>query len=145
MPDLLEELREEHQMILDGLNHIEKVGIATKEGQETLMSIKEGMLAHLEKEDVYLYPTIIDAAKDRKSLKRLLESAQKDMAVITKFAFNFFDKYEQGGSGIEFEGDFKLLNATIRNRILHEESIIFEEYEGLQIRREREARAKAEN
>jgi hypothetical protein len=137
MPELLYELREEHEMILDGLNEIVALDISSKEAEDAIQGIKAGLLAHLKKEDEFLYPAMIEAAKERKALRRLLESAQKDMAAITSFAFKFFDKYSSGGSGPEFEGDFKLLNATVRNRILHEESIIFEEYEGLHTKRTR--------
>jgi hypothetical protein len=133
MPALIDELRIEHAKILDTLNEVVKRGVGGVEAQEYLKSMKSGLLEHLKKEDELLYPALREEAAKRKELKRLLESAPKDMEAITLFAFTFFDKYSSGGSGFEFEGDFKILIATLRNRILNEENIFFDEYESLNL------------
>jgi hemerythrin-like domain-containing protein len=131
MLELIDELREEHARILDMLNEIVELGIGTKEAQEKIRSMQSDLMRHLKKEDDRLYSVLRKEAAKRKELKRLLESAPKDMEAITEFAAEFFKKYSSGGSGLEFEGDLKILIATIKNRILNEESIFFDEYESL--------------
>lgn len=129
MVALIEELKKEHAHILDMLNEIIRLGIRGEDAQKVLKAMKSDLLEHLKKEDELLYPVFKEKAAHRKELQRLLETAPRDMEAITHFAFEFFDKYSSGGSGLEFEGDLKILMATIRNRILNEENIFFEEYE----------------
>jgi hemerythrin-like domain-containing protein len=131
MLELIDELREEHARILDMLNEIVELGIGTEEAQEKIKAMKSGLMRHLKKEDDRLYSVLRKEAVNRKELKRLLESAPKDMEAITEFCSEFFEKYSSGGSGLEFEGDLKILIATVKNRILNEESIFFDEYESL--------------
>lgn len=114
------------------LNEIVRLGIGGEEAQKVLRKMKSDLIEHLKKEDEFLYPAFKKKAAHRKELQRLLETAPRDMEAITHFADEFFEKYASGGSGLEFEGDLKILMATVRNRILNEENIFFEEYELMQ-------------
>jgi len=60
-----------------------------------------------------------------------LDNFAKDMEVISEAAFEFFEKYSTGGSGIEFAKDFGRLFALLSQRISKEENIIYKKYEEL--------------
>ncbi len=128
MTHLVDELIREHQSIVAQLNEIKLLGVTSDEGQKKLALAKAGLLAHLEKEDHQLYPTLKREAKTSPELKRTLELFAKDMDKISNDALKFFKKYENGGSGIEFAKEFGLLLAILSQRIHKEENIIYAKY-----------------
>lgn len=69
------------------------------------------------------------AAETNEGLRLLLRDFAKDMEGISAFAMKFFDKYNFGGSGIEFGRDFGTLTATLKSRISREETILYKEYD----------------
>lgn len=131
MAILIDELKSEHSKIVDVLNEVKGKDIRLKETQEKLLSAKAGLLAHLNKEDEKLYPVLKRAAEKDKNLQQTLDMFAKDMEDISSFALSFFDKYSQGGLGIEFAQDFGRLTATLSGRIRKEENVLFVAYEKL--------------
>jgi len=132
MSKLIEELKKEHVVISEIFNKIKELGITSKEGQNTLLTAKTGLLAHLKKEDAQLYPVLNKAAARDSNLKRTLDLFAKDMDEISKIAFDFFNKYAKGGSGLEFAKDFGKLYATFTQRIRKEENTIYAKYDELE-------------
>ncbi len=132
MSALIEELKREHAAIINVLDEIKEIDMATPEVWEKFKSIQLGLIEHLVKEDEFIYLVLKEAASDRAELKRLLDSAADDMEEITRLVQKFFDRYPAGGSGPDFHEEFDSLIATIRNRILNEENVFFMEYEMLQ-------------
>ncbi len=131
MSKLVEELKKEHTVIVENFKEIKSAGITSKEGQKALFSAQKGLLAHLKKEDEHLYPVLNKAAESDSNLKRTLDLFAKDMDGISKAAFEFFEKYSEGGSGLEFAKDFGRLYATFSQRMRKEESNIYSKYDEL--------------
>lgn len=131
MSQLIEELKKEHTLIVDILNEVAKLGITSNEGQRKLLDAKQGLLAHLKKEDDRLYPVLKSAAEKNPALKQTLDIFAKDMTGISKAAIDFFGKYSQGGSGLEFARDIGKLFTTLKSRIRKEEDILYKEYDRL--------------
>jgi len=131
MSELVEALKKEHVLIKETLNRARKLGISSSEGQNILLSAKDSLLAHLEKEDKQLYSVLNEAAESDTDLKQTLEWFANDMDEISKAALDFFSKYSKGGSGIEFAEDFGKLFATLTLRISKEENIIYQKYDEL--------------
>ena len=125
MSNLVEELKSDHAVIAETLNKVKNLGITSEEGQNILLAAKNGLLAHLRKEDEQLYPVLNNAAESNAALKQTLDMFAKDMEVISKAALDFFDKYSTGGSGVEFAKDFGRLFATLSQRISKEENILY--------------------
>jgi len=64
MNTLIEELKNDHAEIVKVLTKVRELGIGSKDGQDTLLAAKEGLLAHLKKEDERLYPSLRKAAEN---------------------------------------------------------------------------------
>ncbi|MET1254847.1 hemerythrin domain-containing protein [Aliikangiella maris] len=128
MAKLVDELQQEHQVIIGYLDAIRVAGVTSPEGQSKLQLARKGLLAHLKKEDERLYPLLNKAAQSSPELKRTLEIFAKDMDEISRNAEAFFHKYSNGGSGIEFAKDFGSLIATLNQRIQKEESVIYKRF-----------------
>lgn len=129
MSQLTEELKRDHEEIVELLNKIKELGISSAEGKEMFLSAKKGLLAHLDKEDKSLYPHLKKMADNNQDLKRTLEIFAKDIKGVSKIALEFFTKYSQGGSSMEFAKDFGRLVGILNVRIRKEEKILYPEYD----------------
>lgn len=129
---LVEKLKREHAEILKTIEVVKMYGISSKSGQDTLMSVKDRLLEHLQNEDEQLYPVLRNAARDNPELNKLLEVFAKDMENISQVAMEFFAKYSGGGCGMEFARDFGRLTGLLSQRIIKEGSILYEEYDKLE-------------
>lgn len=125
---LIDEFKKDHVELVSTLNKVKELGITTKEGQARLLVAKEGLLAHLKKEDAQLYPFLKKEAESDSGLKNLLDTFAKDMDNISKSALDFFAKYANGGSTVEFAKDFGTLTASLSKRIRQEENLLYPEY-----------------
>lgn len=131
MSELIDELKKEHATIADVLDQVSRLGVTSKEGQQRLIDAKNGLLAHLRKEDEQLYPVLNRAADKDARLKQTLDLFAKDMTEISRGAMDFFGKYSQGGSGLDFAMDVGRLFTVLKSRIGKEEDIIYKEYNKL--------------
>ncbi len=131
MSQLIEELRNDHVEISDIFRQVAESGIAPEQGQNKLAEIKTLLLTHLKKEDEELYPILLKAAKNNQDLKLKLESFARDMDVITKTIFAFFEKYSGQDFGKEFENEFVNIYLALTERITNEENVLFPEYVNL--------------
>jgi hypothetical protein len=128
---LTEELIGEHKWLVETLNKAKGQGVSSPEGQATLNEAKSGLLGHLKKEDISLYPKMHKAAETDTNLKRTLDMFAKDMDGISAAALAFFAKYEGGGDGSTFALDFGKLMAALGGRVRKEESILYKEFDKL--------------
>jgi hypothetical protein len=116
MSSLLEELKNEHRIMLDILDQVRHLGISSKTGQDKFLSIRDLLLSHMRKEDERYYPGLKRAAENNETLKLTLDYFAGDMEVVSRRAMQVFDKYSQGGAETEFAGDLTLLSMTIEGQ-----------------------------
>ena len=131
MSALINEFKKDHTKILDTLKEIKELGVLSEEGQAKLISAKESLLEHLRKEDELLYPVLKKEAEHNEKLKELLDVFAKDMENVSRVVMDFFDKYSEDVIDSAVTDEFEHLFAAFRNRIRHEEDILYEEYEKL--------------
>jgi len=129
MSALIEEFKKEHSEIIAALKEVKELGILSKEGQAKLMLAREGLLAHLKKEDELLYPFLKKEAEHNKKLEEILDLFATDMENVSKIVMEFFDKYSKGVIYGAFPKEFENLFTAFRNRIRNEEDILYEEHE----------------
>ena len=130
MSSLLEELKNEHRIMLDILDQVRHLGISSKTGQEKFLSIRDLLISHMKKEDERYYPELKRAAESNEALKLTLDYFVRDMEVVSQRAMQVFDKYAQGGTEKDFAGDLTLLYMTLKDRIRIEEETLFKKYSG---------------
>ena len=131
MSELVEALKAEHANIVKILLKVNELGIAKSEGRKLLLTAKTGLLAHLNREDEHLYPALMKAAEDDPIVEDALEYFNEDIAVVSKLALQFFDKYADDSSDDEFIADFSTLAGLLTQRIQKEEVIIYKMYDQL--------------
>lgn len=129
MANLIEELKKEHEEMVNVLGEVSKLGMVSKEAQKRLMDAKSRILFHLTKEDEKFYPVLKKAAEKDEGLKNIVDDFVNDMNEISKSVMEFFNKYSDGKGGIEFARDVGMLLATLKIRIRKEENILYREYE----------------
>ncbi len=134
MSALIRDLKNEHTIIISALNEVTKLGINTKDGQTKLLDVKDSLISHLQKEDELFYPHLQKAAQTNGSLQNTLEEYEREMEKISKIAIDFFEKYSDGGSGVEFAREFGKLYGTLGKRIKKEESVLYKFYEDLPLK-----------
>jgi len=128
---LIQDLKNEHKTIISSLNEVTKLGIEINAGQQKLIEVKDSLITHLKKEDELLYPPLWDAAKANINLKNTLEECAQEMKIISKITIEFFEKYSDGGAGLEFVREYGKLYGILGKRINKEESSLYKFYEDL--------------
>ncbi len=128
MSNLIEELKNEHRIILDILNEVKALGISSLKGQQKLLSARNLLTAHMNKEDERYYPAFRKAAENNNELRIMLDYFIQDMEVVSKKAMHVFNKYAQGGDESDFAGDVKILYMTLKDRIRTEEETLFKKF-----------------
>ena len=125
MSTLTEQLKKEHSVIQDLLHDAKEQGITSDEGQSKFKKAKDLLLQHLKKEDDELYPLL---TKNGAS-KAIADTFSEEMKAISKVANDFFTKYENAQSGLEFAQDFEAFLSALSSRIRKEENVLYSEYD----------------
>lgn len=140
MSKLVEELKADHVQLKQTLKQAADFKRPAQESIELLHRVKAALLAHLDKENRELYPTLQAAAASDPSLHSLLSSFGKDMEQIIPQALAFFAKYDDpaGVSGkiksdvryaVEFGADLERFIGLLGLRIGREERSLYPQYE----------------
>lgn len=132
MAKLVDDLKREHAVLIEALDEVYKLGVASKEAQSRLAAAKSGLLAHLRKEDAHLYPALKAACANNAEVSNTVKRFITDMDTISGEALDFFAKYSTdgaGGSDLEFARDFGRLSGTLKSRMQREEASLYPLYE----------------
>ncbi len=131
MESIIEELKQEHEEIRRVLQSAIETGIATKAGQAQLLSMRELLLSHLQKENDEVYAPLKAKAICDRELARVLDPFFAQLEEISDFAVDFFDRLERDGTSIDLARSAGRLAGMIRNRIHQAEYVVFSEFEKL--------------
>ncbi len=128
MSTLIDQLKSEHQEIALALTEVKKSGIITNDGHIKLITIKEMILKHLQKENEELYPFLNLHAKNNKILRNNMQVLSVEMKTIIEKLARFYQKYEESGFSPEFNMEFGNLFNLIIQRFSKEEKVLYAEY-----------------
>jgi len=131
MPRLIQVLKAEHVAIVNSLNQVVLCGANTDEGRAKLLSAKENLITHLQREDMELYPVLEKAAQRDPKLKDAIDSFIDDIVLVSDKALAFFDQYEGDYENPRFERDFAKLLSMLSHRIEREEETLYPFYDEL--------------
>ncbi|MGM5488523.1 MAG: hemerythrin domain-containing protein [Nanobdellota archaeon] len=124
-----QELKDDHKVLSDELGKIQQYGIVSEEGRKHFFSLKEKLLAHLNKGDEKIYPILEKAAENDTVLKGQLDAFRDEMKDISKKAMDFFAKYEEDTRDPSFASDLAGLIALLKSRIRKEEMILYKRFD----------------
>ena len=133
IPNLIKELKTEHANILSNLQEAKSLGINSENSRRLILDAKQLLLDHLQKEDERLYPVLKKVAERDKPLQKLIKEYADDMDKISKFALEFFERFNQNILGADTASSFKLFFNTLMSRIVREERILFKEYDKIEV------------
>lgn len=131
MSDLLDRLREEHIEMFTVMKQAKDMCVTTKDGYGLLMNSKELMLSHIDREDDEFYPALRRAAENNERLRNLLVQFEEEMKEVSEIAHDFFERYTDGCSDMDFIQDFGTFFIMLKERMAKEENVLFPEYENL--------------
>ena len=131
MSELVNSLKAEHSNIIRMLEEVYELGVDTEEGHNRLMAAKNGLLAHLKREDEELYPALEKAALDDPQMNETLKIFKNDMSSVSVAALEFFAKNCLPSSVKEFALDYEHLAGILMKRIEREEAVIYKYYDQL--------------
>lgn len=135
MSDLIRGLKAEHDALKNLLDTVKSLGIGTPDGQKALHSARKLFLDHLAHEDRDFYPAFLAASAGQPDAERLAMQFAVEMTAISRDIMNFFDKYQNGGSGLEYGRDFGKLSAALFLRWHKEENILYARYAALKAKK----------
>ena len=125
--NLTAELQEEHRFLAEALTKVKALG-PSEEGLKLLNSSKAALLAHLKKEDTFLYPELRKIATTDQRVGGIVDMFASDMAKISQAAIEFFQHWENGGDPEDFAKELDTLISVLLGRIRREEMILYPEY-----------------
>ncbi len=130
MSTLVEEFKSEHLQISDLLLKAREEGVSSQKGKGLILSAKKLLLAHLNKEDQYLYPVLREAAQKNENLQSTLTDYALDMDKISADVMAFFSLYESTDNTAEnFQKDCNNLIKALSKRIAKEEAVLYKTYD----------------
>lgn len=139
-PALIQQLEQEHKAMLEIYGCIDRA-IALHNWNEIpplLTRFRSKLTDHLLKEGVKLYAFLHKTLQAEDELSFLFQSFKKEMGVIGKTVFNFFDKYVADNALASpqqrdaFVAEFKSIGTVLVSRIQREEEQLYTIYTNLQ-------------
>ena len=125
---LVQNLQTEHASIVNLLDDVRKLGIASPEAKSKLFKAKTLIISHLQKEDAQLYPKL----QQNPETATIAKMFSSEMAELSKAVIAFFEKYEGTESDMDFARDVGRIVGTLKLRISKEESQLYPAYDRLE-------------
>ena len=131
---LVEELKQQHKIILDKLDQVRSIGSSTAESLKILEEVKSTLFSHIKKEDELLYPALNQAAATDPSLKAYLEMYAMDMQEVSTEVLDFYGKHTGPAAKPghpDFIYDFERVLYNLQRRIKNEENSLYVKFSKL--------------
>lgn len=140
MPRLIEELKADHISLKHTLRKAADHHRPASERIRILIRAKAALIAHLEKENRELYPTLRAAVESDPHLSGVVDVFARDMEQIAPQALDFFEKYGDAEAVaasftsnvqnvIEFGAELERLIILLGLRIGREENTLYPAFE----------------
>jgi len=132
MSELAHILHDEHQIILNLLKDLRRVGPSSPEGRNTLMKARTLIVEHLRKEDEQLYPVLHES----EITADIAQTFADEMAPLASRFLAFFERYDTTPDCPDFAPELGRLLAALQRRITREECVLLPTYKQLRLRQE---------
>lgn len=135
MTNLIPQLENEHRRLKTLLDEVKAAGVASEAGRRKLRDARQVFIDHIAREDREFYPDFLRAAAGRPDAERMARQFAMEMTAMSKGILDFFEKYRNGGDGLEYARDFGRLSAALFLRWRKEEDILYARYAALKTAR----------
>ncbi|MFV3076265.1 hemerythrin domain-containing protein [Niveispirillum fermenti] len=129
MGRIVPRLKDDHAELKRVLEDVRRQGIGTPDGQRTLLAARDLFIDHIRRENEEFYPDYRRLALRDPVRAAMAEQFSAEMVELGGRVLAFFDKYRDGGSGLEFAVDFGRMSALLQSRLHKEEAILYARYE----------------
>ncbi|MFD2265210.1 hemerythrin domain-containing protein [Lacibacterium aquatile] len=129
MATIVSRLKHDHGALRDVLEKVRLEGIGTEAGRKTLLTARALFVEHIQREDRDFYPDFKRLAHERGGQAATADQFADEMGDLGAQVLGFFDKYKDGGSGMEFARDFGRMHAMLNARLRKEEGILYAKFE----------------
>ena len=131
MTPLVEQLKIEHEALLNNFQDVLKTGVAKPAGIQKLMATKLLLLRHLRREENEMYPVLQRGAATNEALRTMLDDLAAEYEELARHLMDFFERYENGGEGLQFARELGKLQGMLSSRIRREENRVYPVFEKL--------------
>lgn len=135
MRRIVPQLKHDHAELKAILVQVRQHGIGTSTGRQTLMAARALFIDHIRREDEEFYPDYRRLARLDPARAATADQFSQEMVTLGSQILGFFDKYRDGGSGMEFALDYGRMSALLQSRWHKEEAILYARYEELAARK----------
>lgn len=134
MTDLITTLKDEHRQLKELLDRVKALGITSEAGRKCLRDARRVFTDHIRHEDREFYPQFLAAAAGHADAEGMARKFADEMKGISADILGFFDKYRDGGDGMEYARDFGRLSSALFLRWRKEEDILYARFTTLRTR-----------
>lgn len=129
MATIVSSLKHDHGALRNVLEKVRQEGIGTEAGRKTLLTARTLFIEHIQREDRDFYPDFKRLAHEKGGQAETADHFADEMSDLGGQVLGFFDKYKDGGSGMEFARDFGRMHAMLNARLRKEEGILYAKFE----------------
>ena len=121
MSKLVKHLQQNHDVILNRFQLVKRLGIHTMEGRNQLMESRSQLLRHLDTNRKLFCSQLRNDFRRDPVLLEVIESFELGTQILLEFCREFFEKYAQGGGGVDFFKDFARLKSSFEHQLRREQ------------------------
>lgn len=134
MNPITSHLKHDHAELKRILEQVRRQGIGTEAGRATLLAARDLFTDHIRREDEEFYPDYRRLALRDPVRAATAEQFAREMVDLGGQILAFFEKYREGGSGLDFAIDFGRMSALLQSRWHKEEAILYARYDEMAAR-----------
>jgi len=135
MANVVSKLKLEHAELRNVLEQVRAHGIGTQAGRDALHAARALFVDHIRHEDESFYPGFRELSRGDAAQGSIADKFAGEMTELGGKILAFFDKYKDGGSGMEFAMEFGRMHAALNSRWHKEESFLYARYEEMEGKR----------
>lgn len=124
MNAFINELKKDHEKLLEILQQTQSLGLVTEAGRKKLLECKKLLADHLVKEDTKLYPQL---AKSGSAITA--NEFASEMKGLTGTILDFINRLETSKNDMEYAKELGRIISTLKMRIRREEIQLYPLYE----------------
>jgi hypothetical protein len=131
MDHIIARLKLEHAELRNVIELVRGHGIGTQAGRDALQAARKLFTDHIRYEDETFYPEFHRLSHGDPAYGAIADGFAREMKELGAKVLAFFDRYGNGGEGMEFAMEFGRMHAALNSRWHKEETFLYAKYQEL--------------